>query len=75
MKKDIVTRMCEDLLELSQILDEPLKSKVELYDEIGVPFSGVNINNEETEPPRADSNTSLTDSAKRGRTIQKLKYR
>jgi hypothetical protein len=61
MKKDIVTKMCEDLLELSQILDEPFKSKTELYDEIGVPFTGVNIKDEETESPRPNSEDSIAD--------------
>ena len=60
MKKDIVTKMCVDLLELSQILDEPFKSKTELYDEIGVPFSGVNIKDEEAKPPRSNNEDSIT---------------
>ena len=66
MKRDIVTRMCEDLLELSQILDEPFKSKTELYDEIGIPFTGVNIDDEEdANPPRANSEAPIRNNKKR----------
>jgi hypothetical protein len=64
MKRDIVTRMCEDLLKLSKERSEPFDSKMELYDKIGVPFSGVNIDNEETEPPRSNSEDSISGNKK-----------
>ena len=66
MKRDIVTRMCEDLLKLSRERNEPFDSKMELYDEIGIPFTGVNIDNEEdANPPRANSEAPIRNNTDR----------
>ncbi len=66
MKRDIVTRMCEDLLKLRRERNEPFDSKMELYDEIGIPFTGVNIDNEEdASPPRANNEAPIRNNTDR----------
>ena len=65
MSRDIVREMCEDLLNRHKGRGEPFDSKIELYNEIGVPFSGTNPNsvNKESEedaiPPRTNNETPI----------------